>query len=133
MRFKRLMITFGAVLSVLSSLLMAGVGGNVALAAKKGSPKPSAAELKKGQALFNMNCAACHGEKGDGNGPAGAVMNPKPRNFAKDAFKQGDHFDEVFKTISTGVPGTAMVAFGHLSEGDRKALAHWVRKLGGKK
>ena len=122
-----------------SVVLLCGILSTAALAEKKadkkaaGGSQASAAVLDKGKALFNLNCAACHGEKGDGMGPAGAVMNPKPRNFAKDAFKQGDKFEDVVKSITTGVPGTAMVAYGHLSEDDRKAMAHWVLSLKAKK
>lgn len=85
--------------------------------------------LDKGKAAFAINCSSCHGEKGDGTGPAAAALNPKPRNFATEPFKQGDSPDAVFKTISSGVTGTPMVAFQHLSEDDRWALTHWVLEL----
>lgn len=96
-------------------------------APKAGGAHASTPELvAKGKASYATNCLMCHGEKGDGNGPAGAVMNPKPRNFATDKFKQGDKAEQVFKTISEGVKGTAMAGFGHLSEDDRWALTHYV-------
>ena len=34
-----------------------------------------------------------------------------------------------FETLSTGVKGTAMVAFKHLSEEDRWGLAYYVTSL----
>ena len=91
--------------------------------------KVDQALLDKGKAVFGINCTACHGEKGDGNGPAAAALNPKPRNYTTDPFKQGDSPEAVFKTITTGVTGTPMVAFGHLSEDDRWALTYWVLEL----
>lgn len=103
-----------------------------ATAALAGPPaKVDQALLDKGKGAFSVNCAACHGEKGDGTGPAAAALNPKPRNFTTEPFKQGDTPDAVFKTLNTGVPGTPMVAFAHLSEEDRWALAHWVVQLRG--
>ena len=45
--------------------------------------------LEKGKTVYTVNCMTCHGEKGDGNGPAGQYMNPKPRDFAKEKFKGG--------------------------------------------
>jgi mono/diheme cytochrome c family protein len=30
--------------------------------------------------LFDQHCAQCHGEKGDGNGPAARFLYPKPRS-----------------------------------------------------
>ncbi len=107
----------------------------VSAAALAGPPaKVDQALLDKGKSAFSVNCAACHGEKGDGTGPAAAALNPKPRNFTTEPFKQGDSPDAVFKTLSTGVTGTPMVAFAHLPEDDRWALAHWVLELrkGGK-
>jgi mono/diheme cytochrome c family protein len=92
-------------------------------------PKVDQALLDKGKAVFTVNCLPCHGEKGEGNGPAAAALNPKPRNFTVDAFKQGDTPDAVFKTISGGLPSTQMVSFGYLPEGDRWALANWVLEL----
>lgn len=101
-----------------------------AAAAFAGPPaKVDQALLDKGKAAFNVNCAPCHGEKGDGTGPAAVALNPKPRNFTTEPLKQGEKPDEVFKSISEGVKGTPMVAFSYLSEDDRWALAHWVLNL----
>jgi len=94
-------------------------------------PAKSKELLDKGQKSFMTNCMACHGEKGAGDGPGAVALNPKPRNYAKDPFKQGDKPEDIFKTLSTGVPNTAMVGFGHLSEEERWALVYWVLELKG--
>ena len=88
-----------------------------------------AADLEKGKATYNINCAMCHGEKGDANSPAGQALNPKPRNFLADNFKAGDSEDQIFQTITKGLPGTAMVAFAQIPEPDRKNLAAYVSSL----
>lgn len=98
-------------------------------AAFAAAPAKDQALLDKGKAAFNTNCAACHGEKGDGTGPAAAALNPKPRNYTTEAFKQGDKVDDVFKSITDGVKGTQMVAFNYLPETDRWAMAYWVLEL----
>jgi mono/diheme cytochrome c family protein len=72
---------------------------------------------------------ACHGELGDGNGPAGKMMKPKPRNFREAKFVNGDKPENIFKTIADGLPGTAMAPFKTLSEEDRSAIAHYVHNL----
>ena len=97
------------------------------------APAATPALLEKGKAVFAVNCLTCHGETGDGMGPAGQYLNPKPRNFAKDKFKKGDKAEQIFQTITKGLDGTAMVAFAHLPEEERWALAYYVRKLGKKK
>jgi mono/diheme cytochrome c family protein len=89
-------------------------------------PLVSPALIEKGKAAYAASCLMCHGDKGDGNGIAGAAMNPKPRNFVSDKFKLGQKPENIFKSISEGLPGTAMMGFGHLSEEDRWALTHFV-------
>jgi mono/diheme cytochrome c family protein len=42
---------------------------------------PTPNNLAKGKALFDANCAICHGAGGAGNGSAGASLNPKPADF----------------------------------------------------
>lgn len=35
-----------------------------------------------GGKLYQQNCAACHGESGEGDGPAGKQLSPPPANIA---------------------------------------------------
>lgn len=90
------------------------------------APKPTPELREKGKTSYTRNCQACHGEKGDGQGPTGAFLNPKPRNFATEPLKQGSKPEEIFRTISTGVPGSSMVSFGTLPEEERWALTYYV-------
>jgi len=56
----------------------------------------------KGEAHFKTMCVSCHGEKGDGNGPAGAALTPKPTNFTDAA--NADRLTEewVYKMVKNG-------------------------------
>ena len=94
-----------------------------------GQPPPSKELIEKGKAVFTINCVACHGPKGAGDGAAAVALNPKPRNYATDTFKNGDKPENVFKTLGEGLTGTAMVSFAHLPETDRWALAYYVLEL----
>ncbi|MGZ3458680.1 MAG: c-type cytochrome [Archangium sp.] len=91
-----------------------------------GAPKSTPTLLAKGKTLYTTNCLACHGEKGEGNGPAGTYLVPKPRNFVAEPFKKGNKPEEVFHTLSTGMQGSSMVSFAQLPEEDRWALAYYV-------
>lgn len=62
-----------------------------------------------GAEVFKMNCETCHGPQGHGDGPAGQVLDPKPKNLV-DLQKVATD-DYLFWRISTGKPGTPMVAW----------------------
>ena len=44
--------------------------------------------IAKGKALYEGKgtCFNCHGKEGKGDGPAGAILNPSPRNFTNCKF-----------------------------------------------
>jgi mono/diheme cytochrome c family protein len=112
---------------LLASVLIAALAhAGEPAAAKPKAPKATAEILEKGRAQYEVVCASCHGTKGDGNGPAGAYLTPKPRHFGTEKFKQGDGVTDVYMTLERGVPGTPMVAFAHLPEDDRWALSWYV-------
>jgi mono/diheme cytochrome c family protein len=39
--------------------------------------------LDKGKALYQTNCATCHGASGVGDGVAGTNLNPRPADIAR--------------------------------------------------
>lgn len=100
-----------------------------AIAQVPAAPEPTPELLARGRKIFGAYCATCHGVTGAGDGPAGKVLTPRPRDFRTEPFRQGDSVLEVFATVTKGVPGTAMVAFPHLAEADRWAVAHHVAAL----
>jgi len=51
---------------------------------------------------FNQACAACHGQAGDGNGPAGAALIPAPSSFVSTEFWEGRDRDRIFLVIKDG-------------------------------
>lgn len=92
--------------------------------------KPDAEIISKGKTLFSANCSSCHGEGGNGDGPAGAALNPKPRNFhAVEGWKNGRKISEIYKTLQLGIAGSGMSAYDYLTPDDRFALIHYVRSL----
>ncbi len=84
----------------------------------------------KGEEIFKANCSSCHGEKGLGDGVAGANLNPKPRNFTlSTGWKNGRKFSEMYKTLVEGIPGGAMVSYDYLPIEDKFALIFFINTL----
>jgi high-affinity iron transporter len=84
---------------------------------------PSLAEGKK---LYAINCAACHGEKGLGDGVLSKGMIPEPTDFT-----EADHLSpfHIFNTIHLGIEGTSMAAMPHLSDEEKWDIAFYVQSL----
>lgn len=86
--------------------------------------------VAKGQEIFQANCSSCHGEKGLGDGVAGANLNPKPRNFKESTgWKNGRKFSEMYKTLVEGIPGSAMVSYDYLPIEDKFSLIFFINSL----
>jgi mono/diheme cytochrome c family protein len=91
--------------------------------------------IATGKELYANYCAACHGETGDGNGPAARFVYPKPRNFREAKFRlvtttnRVPSDDDLLRVLEHGMPGSAMFSFAHLAEPDRRALVAYVRQL----
>jgi mono/diheme cytochrome c family protein len=85
-------------------------------------------------ALYRARCAVCHGAEGRGDGPAAALLTPRPRDFTTGVYKfrstpSGTLPTEadVLRTITRGLPGTSMPSFADLlGEPERRALARHV-------
>jgi high-affinity iron transporter len=81
-----------------------------------------------GANLFQTDCTACHGEHGHGDGPASLSLNPPPANLVKLSQTYADDF--LFWKISTGVEGTAMLAWkGVLTDGQIWQVIAFIRTL----
>ena len=99
------------------------------LGQSKVPPKKTPELLAQGKKLYEQNCMPCHGPKGDGKGPAGALLKPPPRDFNRPlsqwTYSKGD-LKKVFDVISKGIPDTSMVKWDQLSEQERWALVYFV-------
>lgn len=93
---------------------------------KFSTPNPDL--VAKGKDLYTTNCLSCHGETGQGNGPAGAALNPPPRNFVNpQAWKNGPKISNMYVTLQEGIPNTGMASFSNISPEDRFAIIQYVQ------
>jgi DMSO reductase family type II enzyme heme b subunit len=91
--------------------------------------------LTRGAALFAQQCTVCHGDTGQGDGPASYLLDPKPRNFTAGLFRVvstanlNPSDEDLLGVLRKGMPGSAMPPWGHLPESDLHALVATVRRM----
>lgn len=79
--------------------------------------------------LFAATCSSCHGQKGDGAGPASPGLDPPPTDFTDRVRAANRSLVGLHDAIAQGLEGTAMVAFPSLTEQERWSLAFYVAGL----
>jgi len=110
-------------LGVLVSLYLAD---NVSRAAE--------ADVAVSEKIYRENCAACHGERGDGKGPQADKLETKPRDFTTGIYKFRSTpsgslpvDEDISRTISRGVRGTSMLAQLQLSAEETQAVTQYIK------
>ncbi|HVR36763.1 MAG TPA: cytochrome c, partial [Methylomirabilota bacterium] len=98
-----------------------------------GGATPDAGSLERGRRVYDAHCAACHGDDGDGQGPAAVWLYPKPRDFNSGLFKiqstPGGSLptdEDLFQTITRGMPGSSMPDFNYLTATQRRDVVEYV-------
>lgn len=99
------------------------------------APPSSPDSIAKGKEVYAGagNCVSCHGAEGKGDGPAGASLDPPPRNLhAKDEYKYGTTDHAIYRTVYYGVEGTGMAPLeGVLTPEQIWNVTHYVQTLQG--
>jgi mono/diheme cytochrome c family protein len=92
--------------------------------------------LQLGREVYTAQCAGCHGTTGDGKGPAGAHLNPPPRDYRNGVFKftstprgSKPRREDLRRILKYGAKGTSMPAFRFLPEEEREAVIDYVMVL----
>lgn len=86
-------------------------------------------DIQNGKNVFQLNCISCHGEKGDGEGIAGRLLNPKPANFLNDTLMNNLSPFQIYNTIRLGISGTAMAPVTQLTDKEVWNAAFYVTSL----
>ena len=122
------------VLSIRNILCGALASGFLAMSI--GAVSAQTADEENGEAVYAKRCLQCHGEDGDGLGPAAERLNPPPRDFTLGMFKfKTSAFDDdiandadLIRMIRDGMPGTAMPGWSDmLSEQDILDVVAYIK------
>jgi mono/diheme cytochrome c family protein len=100
------------------------------------APAPVEGSVDRGRELHQRYCAGCHGESGNGSGPAARFFrNHPPRNFLRGEYKFRSTFvgasptdRDLFESIRNGV-GASMPAWRQLSDRQVWDLVAWLKSL----
>jgi len=127
----------GLLLATLAgALLMLWPLGSAGEEGLEDSPRPAARSpelLAEAKDIYALQCTACHGEKGAGDGEAAYLLYPQPRNFRAAYFRLTTTENRVptdadlYRTITRGIPGSSMASWQHLPENVRWGLAYLIR------
>lgn len=90
----------------------------------------------EGKYVYERNCIVCHGQRGDGNGELSPTLKPKPRSFREGMFKfRSTPYgmlptdEDLRRTITHGLSGTAMGAFTYLPAEDLDAVIVYLKSF----
>lgn len=82
---------------------------------------------RRGESLFQENCAFCHGGDGTGKNWIGSFLEPHPRDLTDPLAMRGMTAARLRRTIEEGLPGTSMPAWRSVfSDGEIDAVIRYV-------
>ena len=87
------------------------------------------ASVGRGAELYHINCTACHGTGGKGDGPVAAFLNPKkPADLTSPAV-QFLSDGAIFMVITNGMPGAMPALNENLTVRERWDVVNFIRTL----
>lgn len=99
---------------------------------KRGSRKVSPQVIAKGREIYKTTCTPCHGDQGKGDGPAGRIFKPPPRDHTDATYMDTITDADMAKTIQMGgaVKGKPLMpSHPQIRGDDMTALVAYVRSL----
>lgn len=123
------MLTFKRIL-ILEAIMVVGCAVNA-------RPIPDSTDWTAlGRSVYDTHCRGCHGESGDGQGPAATLLYPRPRDFQHDGFRirstlpQTPPSDaDLLAVLTMGVPGSPMPSFAFLKPSEQAAVIGYLKSL----
>jgi cytochrome c oxidase cbb3-type subunit 2 len=91
---------------------------------------------RRGRLVYDKYCVGCHGELGDGKGPAAVRLLTQPRDFTSGVYKFRSTDSgslpletELHRTITRGLARVSMPAFPLIPEGEKVAVIEYIKQF----
>jgi len=88
--------------------------------------------IERGRGIYKVNCVACHGETGKGDGPAAGALKPPPRDHTDYAYMSTLTDKQVADVIKMGgaIKGRPLMpSHPQIGAADMAALVAYIRTL----
>jgi cytochrome c oxidase cbb3-type subunit 2 len=92
--------------------------------------------IQRGRRVYLKYCVGCHGERGDGTGPAAERLITKPRDFTSGIYKfrSTDSSSlplesDLYRTITRGLARVSMPAFPFVPETEKVAVIEYIKSF----
>jgi cytochrome c oxidase cbb3-type subunit 2 len=93
--------------------------------------------VQTGKRVYDAHCVECHGRNGRGDGPSAALVVPRPLDFTSGKYKIRSTEtgslptdDDLIASVSNGLPGSSMPAWGRLLKPDDiRAVVAYLKSL----
>lgn len=86
--------------------------------------------------LYGQHCAACHGDSGNGNGPASQTFSIRPRAFRYESFRfisttsgGAPSKADLVRVMKRGISRADMPGHPQLTDSELNALADYIREI----
>jgi mono/diheme cytochrome c family protein len=116
---------------------LAGQDANGAAAQLRNPVASTPESLAAGKRAYDVNCAACHGNRAQGSEKAGVVISiiqeqggKQPPDLTDDKWDHGASDGEIYTVIKKGVPPTMMAGWeGRISDAEIWSIINYIRAL----
>jgi cytochrome c oxidase cbb3-type subunit 2 len=113
------------------------MGGAEMPGAPRGAPPPVDRGLRAlGAEVYRLRCTPCHGVNGNGRGPHAPRLGVPPRDFTTGVYELRSTpsgslptDEDLFRSVSRGLHGSAMIPWGWLGEPERWAVVEHVKSF----
>ncbi len=120
--------------SILTLVAVLAAPASMALAAPPRGEDTANVSLERGERVYRVACAACHGRSGRGDGVAARYLEPRPRDLTSGRFRfrssssRGPTDADLYEIVTRGIPRTSMPGWEDLlSERERRDVVAYVK------